>query len=92
METMQKNMLTEQEAATDLLNTQKFMTGVYNTYYCEAATPELKNCISRILADEHQIHEKVFDEMRAHGWYVLEKAEDAKLNSTRQKFSKSVHA
>ena len=77
----------EEQKLTDLLSTQKFLTGAYNSYYCEAATGSVKNCLSSILQDEHRIQEEIFNEMNNRGWYPLEKAEEAKLNSARQKFS-----
>lgn len=79
----------EEQKLTDLLSTQKFLTGAYNSYYCEAATGAVKNCLSSILQDEHRIQEEIFNEMNNRGWYPLEKAEEAKLNSARQKFSAS---
>ena len=77
----------EEQKLTDLLSTQKFLTGAYNSYYCEAATGAVKNCLASILQDEHRIQEEIFNEMNNRGWYPLEKAEEAKLNSTKQKFS-----
>ena len=79
----------EEQKLTDLLSTQKFLTGAYNSYYCEAATGAVKNCLASILQDEHRIQEEIFNEMNNRGWYPLEKAEEAKLNSARQKFSAS---
>ena len=79
----------EEQKLTDLLSTQKFLTGAYNSYYCEAATGAVKNCLSSILQDEHRIQEEIFNEMNNRGWYPLEKAEEAKLNSAKQKFSAS---
>ena len=88
MDTLQNVRMTDQEKMVDALNSQKFITGVYNTYACEGATPDVKNTLSRILADEHSIHEEVFNEMTAHGWYQLQKAEDTKLNTVKQTFAK----
>ena len=92
METMQNVRMTDREKTVDALNAQKFITGVYNTYYCEGATPDVRNTLSRILDDEHRIHEEIFGEMSARGWYTLEKAEDTKLNAAKQSFAKNVHA
>ena len=80
--------MTEQEMMTDLLSTEKFMTGVYNTYCCEAATPAVKSCLMSLLQDTHRMQEALFAEMSAHGWYQVEKAEDTKLNQEKQKFNK----
>jgi spore coat protein CotF len=77
----------EEQRLTDLLSGQKFLTGAYNSYYCESATGAVKNCLSSILQDEHRIQEEIFNEMNTRGWYPLEMAEETKLNSVRQKFS-----
>ncbi|MBQ9131595.1 MAG: spore coat protein [Clostridia bacterium] len=87
METKQPVAFDEEQRMTDLLSTQKFLTGAYNSYYCEAATGAVKNCLSSILQDEHRIQEEVFNEMNNRGWYPLEQAEEAKINSAKQKFA-----
>ena len=87
MESKQIASFDEEQKLTDLLSTQKFLTGAYNSYYCEAATGEVKSCLSSILQDEHRIQEEIFNEMNNRGWYPVEKAEDTKLNSAKQKFS-----
>ena len=72
---------------TDLLNAEKQLTGVYNTFLCESATTEVMNCLAGILNDEHAIKNELFQEMSSKGWYKTEKAEDAKLNQTKQQFA-----
>ena len=82
--------MTEQEQMTDLLSSEKFLTGVYNTYCCEASTGAVRQALCSILQDEHRIQEEIFSEMNTRGWYPLEKAEEAKINSTKQKFSQNI--
>ena len=89
MEPKQPVAFNEQQRMTDLLSTQKFLTGAYNSYCCEAATNTVKNCLSSILQDEHRIQEDIFNEMSSRGWYPVEKAEEAKIASAKQKFSQS---
>ena len=79
--------MNEQEKLTDLLSTQKYLTSMYNAYCCEAATPSVKSSLLSILQDEHRIQEEIFTEMNTRGYYPLEKAEETKLNSTKQKFA-----
>ena len=79
--------MNEQEKMNDLLSTQKFLTGVYNSYCNEAATSAVRSTLTSILADEHRIQEEIFNEMNARGYYPLEKAEDNKISSTKQKFA-----
>ena len=88
----QMNMMTEQEMMTDLLCTEKFLTGVYNTYCCEAVTPALRSTLNAHLASTHRTQESVYDLMSARGWYKTENAEDTKLNQEKQKFATTVNA
>lgn len=79
--------MNEQEKMNDLLSTQKFLTGAYNSYCNEAATSAVRSTLTSILADEHRIQEEIFNEMSARGYYPLEKAEENKISSTKQKFA-----
>ena len=89
MEPMNSVKFDEKQKLNDLLSSQKYLTGVYNSYYCESATTEVKNCLSSILRDGHRIQEEIFDTMNNKGWYSVEKAEESKVNSAKQKFSQS---
>ena len=89
METQTCISLNEEQKLNDMLSSEKFLTGVYNTYCCEASTGAVKNCLMSILQDEHRIHEEIFNEINSRGWYPLEKAEDTKLNSTKQQFAQT---
>lgn len=80
----------EKELLTDLLCSQKFVTGVYNTYCNEASTPAMRSCLSSILQDEHRIQEEIFNEMSSKGYYKVEMAEETKLSAEKQKFSQNV--
>ena len=86
MENMKK--MTEKELMTDLLSSEKFLTGVYNTYCCEAATSTVKSALMSLLQDVHRMQEEIFGEMNSRGWYQLEKAEEQKITSVKLKFSK----
>ncbi len=86
----EQKKMTDQEVITDLLGTEKYLTGVYNTFCCETATPALRSCMMNILEDEHRIGAELFSEMSTRGWYKTECAEDKKLNETKQKFAKAL--
>ena len=79
----------EKQRLTDLLSSEKFLTGVYNTYCCEASTGAVKSCLMSILEDEHRIQQEIFTEMNNRGFYPLEKAEDTKLTEARQKYAQA---
>lgn len=80
--------LTDKEQITDLLTTQKHLTCTYNTYCNESATPALRSCLLSVLRDEHAIGEELFNTMSTRGWYTVEKAEDQKLQKTKDQFTK----
>ena len=82
-------MMTEQEMMTDLLFGEKFMTSVYNTFCCEAATPAVKSCLMSLLQETHRMQQELFSEMSARGWYKTEPAEDNKLMQEKQKFGQT---
>ncbi len=90
MEENQKVIFGERDKITDLLSTQKHLTSVYNTFCCEAATGTVRNCLLSILEDEHRIQTELFDEMNVRGWYPVEKADESKILSAKQKFAKAV--
>ena len=79
--------LDEEGRMTDLLNSQKHITGVYNNFLCETETETVKSCLSGILMDEHKIQEEIFNKMQEKGWYQTEKAEEAKLMETKMKYA-----
>ncbi len=76
----------EKQRLTDLLTSQKFITGVYNNDLIESATPEVTNCFRNILLDEHKIQHEIFEEMSSRGLYPVEKAPEEKLNQTLLKY------
>ena len=90
MENRTCTSLSEEQMLNDLLSSQKFLTGVYNSYCCEASTGAVKSSLSSILEDEHRIQEEIFNSLHSRGWYPIEAAEDAKLNQAKQKFSQTV--
>ena len=87
---MEQCQFTEQDRATDLLQTEKYLAGCYNSYLLEAATPEVKQCLSGLLNDTHSMQQRLFEDMNSRGWYPVTKAEDQKVMSAKQKFSAKV--
>ena len=90
MNTMQTKSFSDEQRMADLLNCEKHMTSIYNSFCCESATPTVRSCLCSLLQDEHRMQEQLFREMSARGWYPVEKAEDQKLISARMKFEKSL--
>lgn len=83
---MEQNLFKEKDLMTDLLNSQKNITSVYNTYANECATPELKSDFMKILNEEHQIQHDVFCEMQKRGWYAPQAADQNQVNQVKQKY------
>lgn len=76
----------DKDMMTDVLSSQKSITGVYNTYANECACVNLKADMMNILKEEHQIQHDVFTEMQKRGWYQTEPAEMTKINEAKQKY------
>jgi spore coat protein CotF len=87
MEVRHQTRLDDRQKMTDLLSTEKMLASVYNTFCSEAASAPVRNCLCNLLTDEHRIGEELFSEMSNRSWYTVEKAEEAKVNGTRQKFA-----
>jgi len=87
--TNQQSTFSDKHIMTDLLSSQKFETGGYNTSANECACPNLRSDIMNILNDEHQIQSEIFTEMQKRGWYPTEAAEQNKINQVKQKFQGS---
>ena len=90
METQACTTLDEKQRITDLLSSEKYMTGAYNTFCCEASTGAVKSCLNSLLQDEHRIQEEIFNAMSTRGMYPTEKAEETKINAAKQQFAKDV--
>ncbi len=84
---MANTSFTDQDMITDVLSTQKFITGEYNNNANEAKDPAVKNTLMSILDDEHMIQHEVFQEMEKRGWYPTEAAPQNKIDSAKQKFA-----
>ena len=80
--------MNEKAVLTDLLSSQKFITGAYNTFCCEAAEPTVRSCLMSVLEDEHRIQSELFDTMNQKGYYTVKKAEETKLSAARAQFGK----
>ena len=87
---MQQCALKEKEQMSDLLQSEKYLTGCYNSYLLECATPEMMRCLSGLLNDTHSMQQQLFGEMNSRGYYPVTKAEDQKLNTVKQQFAVKV--
>ena len=83
-------MYTEKEILGDALATEKTSTSNYNTYSNECVHEEVRNVMLRILAQEHEIQNDVFNMMHERGFYPTPGADEKKLQETKNKFAQSV--
>ena len=79
-------MFSDKERLQDVLESQKFITGNYNTFTSECITPEVRGVFMSILKDEHDIQNEVFAEMQKRGWYQVQPAEQQKIQQVKTKF------
>ena len=64
--------MTNQEDATllgDMLMTEKFVSGAYDTAIFESANPEIRQSLQHIQKEEQQHGEGIFNYMSQHGMY-----------------------
>ena len=73
----------------DMLSTEKFISGNYNTFANERAGKAAKNKLVKILNDEHDIQFKIFEAMSARGWYPTPAATRDKINRAVQMYAPS---
>ncbi|WP_101696683.1 spore coat protein [Clostridium minihomine] len=76
----------DKEVLHDVLTSQKTITGTYNAFTNECATPNIRNEFLNILTEEHQLQAQIFDEMHKRGWYPTPAAEQQKIDQAKQKF------
>ena len=69
---------------TDMLSTQKFIASNYNNYAGECSTRQSKNRLMKILKEEHDIQQEIFEKMQAKGWYETTPAPVDKVNRAVQ--------
>lgn len=77
----------DKDMMDDALSSQKFITGVYNTFANECNEPNIRNEMLNILNDEHHIQAELYTEMTKRGWYAVQNANPQQIQSTKQKFS-----
>ncbi len=75
------NVLTDQVIATDLLIAAKSGVRNYAMAVTEAATPEIKEMLTRHLEESLDLHEAISNYMMEKGWYhAWNTEEQLKLN------------
>ena len=84
---MSEQKFDDRAQLTDLLNSQKFITGQYNANLNEASTPAVRSTLASILSEEQTIQNRIFNEMNQRGFYPVCQAEEQKINKTKDQYA-----
>jgi len=57
---------------SDLLSTEKYVSGTYDTAVFEAANPTVRQALQHIQQDEQNHGQKIFNYMHSHGMYNVQ--------------------
>lgn len=79
--------MNDQERITDLILTEKKMTGNYDTFASECVNVQLRDEYLKIFQQGHQTQTELFKTAQAKGWYQVEQAPASKVSTAYTKFS-----
>lgn len=71
----------------DMLWLEKSVCDLYMHGTIESPTDNVHSAFSAALNDSLCMQDTIYDKMAAKGWYPTEQAEQAKINTVKQKFS-----
>jgi len=80
----------DQEMMTDLLLTEKKMSGNYNEYASECVNVQLRDAFVSILTESHKTQTDLFRTAQQKGWYQVEQAPEQKVSQAQQKFTNQI--
>ncbi|QIB27016.1 spore coat protein [Caloranaerobacter azorensis] len=63
------NNQTDKVLCSDLLSTEKYVSGTYDTVIFECVNPTIRQALQHIQQDEQQHEKELFDYMNSHGMY-----------------------
>ena len=66
------NGLTDKEMCTDVLMTEKYVSGEYDTAIFEFTNPQVRQILNHIQKEEQQHGEKIFNYMQSNGMYNVQ--------------------
>lgn len=78
----------DKEILTDLLNTEKELSALLNTFASECVSVKLKDTFLNCLDDSHTTQQKMFDLMQKNGYYTVKNATAEQIKQVNKKFSK----
>lgn len=77
----------DQEIVTDLLLTEKKMSGNYNTFASECVNDRLRDAYVSMITSGYRTQTDLFKAGQQKGWYQVEQAPAQKIDQAVQKFS-----
>lgn len=77
----------DQEIVTDLLLTEKKMSGNYNAFASECVNDRLRDAYVGMITSGHRTQTDLFKAGQQKGWYQVEQAPAQKIDQAVQKFS-----
>ena len=81
---------TEKEIYGDALSAQKACTSNYNLAANECTHEDVRQTMMKILNQEHEIQQEVFEMMHAQGYYPTPAADAKKVEEAKQQYSQCV--
>lgn len=87
---MNQATYSEKEILGDALAAAKFSTGNYNTFANECAHEAVRSTMMKILNEEHEIQNDVFQMMSEKGYYPTPAADQKKVEDAKQKYQAGV--
>ncbi|MEF9917566.1 MAG: spore coat protein [Lachnospiraceae bacterium] len=82
-----QQLYTDKEILGDALATEKASTNNYNTFANECVHDNVRNTILKVLDQEHNIQQDVFQIMHEKGFYPTPDAQASKVEETKQKYA-----
>ncbi len=79
--------MNDQERITDMILSEKKMSGNYNTFASECVDDQLRDEYISILTKSHQAQTALFKAAQSKGWYKVEPAPQSKISETYNKFN-----
>lgn len=68
----QKSVQADIDLCQDLLNNEKYVSGVYDTVIFECGQKEIRNALNHIQKEEQEHGEKLYQYMKQHGGYNVQ--------------------
>lgn len=68
----QKSVQADIDLCQDLLNNEKYVSGVYDTVIFECEQKEIRNALNHIQKEEQEHGEKLYQYMKQHGGYNVQ--------------------